>query len=176
MRYRHVAAGYLATAALIVLAAPAADAVPFDLNNPNVQAEARKLQALPPLKPPAGRHLADDRTGRRQAGKASVYSAHFEGRHMANRKRFHQTGTAAASKTLPIGTVAKVTNLNTGRTAMVTVEDRGPFVDGRTVDVSNATARELGISKKDGVAPVVVAPVAVPQLDGSITPGAGAVK
>ena len=148
--------------------------VPFDVNDPKVQAEAKKLAALPAETPPHGRHLVDDHTGRKQEGKASVYSTWFQGRHMADRRRFHQTGHAAASKTLPIGTVAKVTNVQTGQTAMVTVEDRGPFVDGRTVDVSKATAKQLGISRKDGVAPVVVAPVAVPQKDGSVKPGAGA--
>jgi rare lipoprotein A len=48
-------------------------------------------------------------------------------------------------------------------------------VDGRTMDVSRATARKLGISPKDGVAPVVVAPVVVPQPDGGVKVGAGAV-
>ncbi len=180
MRFR-AAAPALAAVALAARAAlasppPAAAGVPFDINNPQVQATAHKLQSLPPEKPPLGHRLVDDHTGRRQSGKASVYSARFEGRHMADQRRFHHAGSAAASKSLPIGTVAKVTNLETGRTAVVTVEDRGPFVDGRTVDVSKATARELGITKKAGVAQVVVAPVAVPQPDGTVKPGAGAAQ
>jgi rare lipoprotein A len=154
--------------------APRLGTVPFDVNDPKIQAEARTAAALPPDAPPRGHHPANDRSGRRQVGKASVYSNRFQGRHMANRQRFHQTGHAAASKTLPLGTVAKVTDTKTGQTALVTVDDRGPFVDGRTMDVSKATARQLGITRKDGVAPVVVAPVAVPQPDGKIKPGAGA--
>ncbi len=141
----------------------------------NSMAEAHRLAALPPAPPLRGHRLAIDESGRKQAGTASVYAKHFQGRHMANGARFSHAGNAAASKTLPIGTVAKVTNLQTGRTAEVVVKDHGPFVDGRTMDVSRATAQQLGISRKDGVAPVVVAPVAVPQPDGKLKTGAGAV-
>ncbi len=58
---------------------------------------------------------------------------------------------------------------------MVTVEDHGPYVDGRTVDVTRSSAEQLGIGSREGVAPVIVAPVAVPQPDGTVKPGAGAV-
>src|SRR6202012_1884340 len=57
-------------------------AVPFDLNNPHVQEEARKLARQPPVLPPRGHHLVDDHSGRRQAGRASVYSSKFQGRRM----------------------------------------------------------------------------------------------
>jgi rare lipoprotein A len=150
-------------------------AVPFDLNNPHVQEEARKLARQPPVLPPRGHHLVDDHSGRRQAGRASVYSSKFQGRRMANGRRFNHTGDAAASKTLPLGTVAKVTNLENGRTAVVTVEDHGPYVDGRTIDLTKTTSEQIGIGAHEGVAPVVVAPIAVPQPDGTIKPGAGAV-
>ena len=146
-----------------------------DTHYPGVQAQARALAQLPPVMPPDGRHVAEDPSGRLQVGKASVYASRFQGRAMANGERFRHTGSDAASRTLPIGTQARVTNLQTGRTALVTVKDRGPFVDGRTVDVSRATARQIGITPKDGVAPVKVAPVAVPQRDGTVKAGAGAV-
>jgi rare lipoprotein A len=149
-------------------------AVPFDLNNPQVQEEARKLARQPPVLPPRGHHLVDDHSGRRQAGRASVYSSKFQGRRMANGRRFNHAGDAAASKTLPLGTVAKVTNLENGRTAVVTVEDHGPYVDGRTIDLTKTTSEQIGIGAHEGVAPVVVAPIAVPQPDGTIKPGAGA--
>ena len=72
MRYRRAVAGYLAAALILpatrAAAADALDSVPFDLNSPKVQAEARKLDALPAVKPPAGHRLVNDRTGRRQAG------------------------------------------------------------------------------------------------------------
>jgi len=57
---------------------------------------------------------------------------------------------------------------------VVTVQDRGPFVDGRTVDLTKATAEQIGIGDREGVAPVVVAPIAVPQPDGTVKPGSGA--
>ena len=148
--------------------------VPFDLNNPQVQAEAKTQARKPPLAPVPGRRVAEDHSGRKQAGKASFYAPSFQGKTMADGHRFNHNGQAAASKTLPLGTVAKVTNLETGKTAEVTVEDRGPYVDGRTIDLTKATAQQIGLDGHDGVAPVIVAPVAVPQLDGSMKPGAGA--
>jgi rare lipoprotein A len=145
-----------------------------DTRSSIVAAQARKLAAKPALAPPPGRLGVEDRSGRTQVGKASVYSARLQGRRMASGVRLDNRGNAAASKTLPIGTVAKVTNTETGRSAIVHVMDHGPFVAGRTLDVTRATAAQLGITRHDGVAPVVVAPVAVPQKDGSVVAGAGA--
>ncbi len=169
---RTIAAGLmmLGTASAADLHAPAS----VNSRDPAVQSQARALAQLPPVTAPHGRHVPEDPSGRLQVGKASVYASRFQGRRMANGERFHHTGLAAASRTLPIGTQAKVTNLQTGQSALVTVKDRGPFVDGRTMDVSRATARQIGLTRKDGVAPVEVAPVAVPQPDGSVKPGAGA--
>ena len=65
----------------------------------------------------------------------------------------------AASKTLPLGTTAMVTNLKTGRTAIVTIRDRGPYVKGRIVDLSPSTARKIGLEPKQGVTKVEVAPL-----------------
>ena len=83
-------------------------------------------------------------------------------------------GDNAASRTLPLGTTAKVTNVETGKTAIVTIEDRGPYVDGRLVDLSPATAKKIGITPHQGVAKVVVAPIAVPLPDGNVKVGAAA--
>jgi rare lipoprotein A len=80
----------------------------------------------------------------------------------------------AASRTLPLGTTAKVTNLETGKSAVVTIQDRGPYVDGRIVDLSPATAQQIGITKREGIAKVEVAPIAVPMPDGRIKLGAAA--
>jgi len=150
------------------------EAVSVDTHNPQVQEQAKKLAREPATLPSDGHRIVEDRSGRKQADKASTYSGHFQGRKMANGGSFDQHGQAAASKTLPLGTVAKVTNVETGRTAVVKVEDRGPYVDGRIVDVTKSTAEQLGIGSRQGVAPVVVAPIAVPQPDGSVKPGAGA--
>lgn len=80
---------------------------------------------------------------------------------------------AAASKTLPLGTTARITNLESGKSAVVTIRDRGPYVRDRIVDVTPKVAEKLEM-KENGVAPVVVKPIAVPQPDGSIKPGVGA--
>ncbi len=116
-----------------------------------------------------------DNSGRTQTGAASVYAPGFQGRRMADGTRFRHSGIAAASKTLPLGTVAKVTNLQTGRTATVVVKDRGPYVPGRTLDLSRATAAQIGLTHKQGIAPVKIDPVAVPQPDGTLKPGTGAI-
>ena len=73
-------------------------------------------------------------------------------------------GNNAASRTLPLGTVAKVTDVATGKSAVVKIEDRGPYIKGRIVDLSPSTARRIGITPHIGVAKVVVAPIAVPLL------------
>jgi len=112
-----------------------------------------------------------DRSGRKRTGKASFYAKQFAGKTMADGTPMHPQGNNAASKTLPLGTTAMVTNLETGKTAIVTIRDRGPYVDGRIVDLSPATAQKIGLDKKQGVAKVEVAPIEVPQTDGTIKPG-----
>ncbi|RAI55399.1 septal ring lytic transglycosylase RlpA family protein [Roseicella frigidaeris] len=99
-----------------------------------------------------------------QRGKASYYAPKFNGKKMANGARFNPNSNSAAHKTLPLGTTARVTNLENGRTAEVKIEDRGPYKPGRVIDVSPKTAERLDM-KKDGTAPVVVQPVQVPAQD-----------
>jgi rare lipoprotein A len=115
-----------------------------------------------------------DRTGKRRIGKASFYAHQFEGRKMADGRRMDPQHNNAASRTLPLGTTAKVTNLKTGQSAVVTIQDRGPYVSGRIVDLSPATAEEIGITRREGVTKVEVAPITVPQPDGSVKLGAAA--
>lgn len=82
-------------------------------------------------------------------GVASWYGKQFHGRKMANRRRFDMHDpTIAASKTLPFGTKLKVTNEDTGKTAVVVVMDRGPYVSGRMLDLSSAAAKRLGYLKQ----------------------------
>jgi len=115
-----------------------------------------------------------DRSGRKRFGKASFYARMFAGRKMADGNRMRPTGNNAASLTLPLGTTAQVTNLETGKTAVVTIQDRGPYVDGRIVDLSPATAKQIGLDHHSGVTEVEVAPITVPQPDGHIKLGDGA--
>lgn len=93
--------------------------------------------------------------GLRQVGLASWYGPGFHGRRMANGRRFNRYGYAAASRTLPLGTLALVTHLANGRTELVTIEDRGPYIHGRLIDVSEGTADRLGF-KAAGIARVSV--------------------
>jgi rare lipoprotein A len=113
-----------------------------------------------------------DRSGKRRIGKASFYAHQFAGRKMANGNRMDPAQNNAASRTLPLGTIAKVTNLKTGQSAVVTIQDRGPYVSGRIVDLSPATAQEIGITRREGITKVEVAPISVPQPDGRLKLGA----
>jgi len=119
----------------------------------------------PPPKPPV------DLSGHKRVGKASFYAKKFAGQKMADGAPMRPQGNNAASKTLPLGTTAKVTNVATGASAVVKIEDRGPYVKDRIVDLSPSTAQKIGIDPKDGVAKVSVEPIAVPLPDGGIKPG-----
>ncbi|SIO45686.1 septal ring lytic transglycosylase RlpA family protein [Chitinophaga niabensis] len=80
-----------------------------------------------------------------ESGKASYYADKFQGRKTANGETFKQQRMTAAHPTLPFGTKVKVTNLNNGRSVKVRVNDRGPFVAGRIIDLSKKAARKLGM-------------------------------
>lgn len=118
------------------------------------RAKAAKAAPKPTRRAPA--HAA-----RAQKGEASVYSNRLSGRTMADGTRFDPRSDAAASKTLPLGSTARVTNLENGRTTTVTIQDRGPHVRGRILDVSPKHAQRLGIGE-EGTAPVAVTPERVP--------------
>ena len=105
---------------------------------------------------------------------ASFYAKKIAGRRMADGIRMDPHSDNAASKTLPLGTTAKVTNIDTGQSAVVTIKDRGPYVKGRIVDLSSSTAQKIGITQDNDFAKVQVAPIAVPLPDGSIKAGVAA--
>ncbi len=115
-----------------------------------------------------------DLSGHKRVGKASIYAKHLAGHKMADGEAMRPQGDNAASKTLPIGTTAKVTNLETGASAVVKIEDRGPYVKGRIVDLSPSTAEKIGVDSKAGVAKVSVEPIAVPLPNGDVKPGVAA--
>lgn len=114
-----------------------------------------------------------DHSGEARTGKASYYGKEFHGKKMADGTPMNPNSNVAASRTLPLGTTAEVTNLDNGKSEVVEIRDRGPYVDGRIVDVSPKVAEKLEM-KKEGVAPVVVKPIEVPQPNGDIKLGAGA--
>ena len=88
-------------------------------------------------------------------GKASYYSNGLNGRRMSNGERYDRNAFTCAHRTLPFGTRLKITNPRNGKSVIVRVTDRGPFVRGRVVDLSYAAARELG-TLASGVAYVKV--------------------
>jgi rare lipoprotein A len=90
-----------------------------------------------------------------QTGKASWYGNWHHGKKTASGEKFDKNDYSAAHRTLPLGTEARVTNLENGKTVDVTVNDRGPFKPGRVIDLSEAAAKELEIKDK-GVAPVKI--------------------
>ena len=92
----------------------------------------------------------------RQEGIASFYADKFQGRKTASGERFRQSDLSAASRTLPLGAKATVTNLETGDSVEVEINDRGPFVPGRVIDLTKRAAREIGITNEKGIAPVAV--------------------
>jgi rare lipoprotein A len=86
-------------------------------------------------------------------GMASYYGDRFDGRRTASGVRFDQDALTAAHRTLEFGTRVTVTNKANGRSVDVVINDRGPFSRGRTIDLSKAAAREIGMLSR-GVAPV----------------------
>lgn len=78
-------------------------------------------------------------------GLASYYGKRFHGRKTANGERYNMHGLTAAHRTLAFGSTVRVTNLSTGRWVVVRINDRGPFVKGRIIDLSYAAAKRLGM-------------------------------
>ncbi len=89
-------------------------------------------------------------------GKGSFYADKFHGRKTATGEKMDQQALTAASKELPLGTRAKVTNLETGKSVDVEINDRGPYVPGRVIDLSKRAAAEVDLTKEDGTARVRV--------------------
>lgn len=79
------------------------------------------------------------------SGVASYYGRKFHGRLTANGERFDMNAMTAAHKTLPFGTRVRVTNARNGRSVIVRINDRGPFIRGRTIDLSRGAAQKLGM-------------------------------
>jgi rare lipoprotein A len=77
-------------------------------------------------------------------GLASWYGGKFHGRLTSSGEVFDTSKLTAAHRTLPFGTVVRVTNLDNGKAVIVTINDRGPFVEGRIIDLSMAAAEEIG--------------------------------
>ena len=90
-----------------------------------------------------------------QTGLASYYDSALQGGSTANGLRYDEHGLTAAHRSLPFGTRVRVTNLASGKSVVVTITDRGPFVRGRIIDVSRKAAGKLGFIRT-GIARVRV--------------------
>jgi len=125
-------------------------------------------------KPATKSTLAKKKNHPYQVGTASWYGSYFHGKETASGEPYNMYDLTAAHPTLPLGTFVKVTNLRNGRTVVVRVNDRGPVVDGRIIDLSYGAARVLNLEHRgiqqvrlDLVSPpqtvAVLRPVARPQ-------------
>ncbi|HPQ69916.1 MAG TPA: septal ring lytic transglycosylase RlpA family protein [bacterium] len=106
----------------------------------------------------ASDHVVRRPTGWSQTGYASWYGETFQGRRTASGETFDYRKLTAAHKTLPFGTYVEVTRLDNGRKVVVKINDRGPFVHGRIIDLSKAAAQKLDMVR-DGVAKVKISVV-----------------
>ena len=97
--------------------------------------------------PPGGREI--------ERGLASWYGGKFHGRRTASGEPYDMHAMTAAHKTLPFGTRVRVRHAETGKEVVVRINDRGPFIRGRVIDLSRAAAASIGVMQA-GVAPVVV--------------------
>ena len=88
-----------------------------------------------------------------QRGIASWYGPNFHGKYTSNGEIYNMYAYTAAHKTLPMNTIVKVTNLNNGKSVIVRINDRGPFVRGRIIDLSYAAGKKIGLDVT-GTAPV----------------------
>jgi rare lipoprotein A len=118
--------------------------------------DARKEIPLSPAMPPAKEEAAKPEGAKvEQVGNASWYGPALDGKETASGETFDSNELTAASPTLPMGTKAVVTNLETGKSVTVKINDRGPYAKGRKIDLSRAAAQQIGM-KKEGVAKVKI--------------------
>jgi rare lipoprotein A len=96
--------------------------------------------------------------------KASWYGPGFHGRQTANGEVYDQMSFTAAHKSLKFGTLLKITNLKNSKSVVVRINDRGPYIHGRDLDLSKAAALELGMVRK-GVARIKVEEIRIAGLD-----------
>jgi rare lipoprotein A len=96
-----------------------------------------------------------DAKGFRQQGLASWYGEPFHGRKTSSGERYNMYAMTGAHKTLPLGTYVRVHNLNNNRTVVIKINDRGPFVRGRIIDLSLKAAKEIDMYSA-GTAPVKI--------------------
>jgi len=114
-------------------------------------------ESVPPASPTAPAEYGSPASG--HVTLASWYGPGFVGQRTASGEIYHRDDLTAASRSLPLGTRVQVTNLNTGRSVVVRINDRGPFARGRGIDLSQRAAEDIGLNRSG------TARVAVTRLD-----------
>ena len=85
------------------------------------------------------------KASKKMVGIASFYATNFNGRRTASGEKFNNNAMTAAHKSLPFGSKVQVTNVRNGKSVVVRINDRGPYVRGRIIDLSKAAAKKIGI-------------------------------
>jgi len=151
---------------LLAACAPALSASPVASAQADVAppspAPATRASADPPARSAAAVPQLPDPSANVQIGNASWYGPKFAGRLTSDGEVFDPSKLTAAHRTLPFGTLVKVTNLVNGRSVVVRINDRGPFKPNRIIDLSRGAAEAIGM-KSMGVAKVKLEPLALPK-------------
>lgn len=110
-----------------------------------------KPESLPESSPSPQAEIQVDRDNKPvevETGIASWYGAPYHNRRGSNGEVYDMNAMTAAHRTLPLGSIVRVTNLDSRKSAMVRITDRGPFIEGRIIDLSQAAAKQIGLVQK----------------------------
>lgn len=128
--------------------------------------ETAPVEANPAKPPETEEELADIPPDTKpllvETGIASWYGAPYHNRRGSNGEIYDMHAMTAAHRTLPLGSIVRVTDPETGAAAIVRITDRGPFIEGRVIDLSQAAAKKIGLMQK-GIAPVRLEVLKTPQ-------------
>lgn len=111
-------------------------------------AVAEKRQADAPASTPLPEVAPDSKPVLVETGIASWYGAPYHNRRGSNGEVYDMNAMTAAHRTLPLGSIVRVTNLDSGQSAIVRITDRGPFIEGRIIDLSQAAAKQIGLVRR----------------------------
>jgi len=144
---------------LVAISLACSAALGISLSGCSSQADLVQPEIAPPP-PPAPVAVIPHPAAPTKVTTASWYGPGFDGHRTSTGEIYHEHALTTASKTLPVGSHAKVTNLKTGKSVVVRINDHGPYVRGRGIDLSRAAAKKIGIDHHG------VAKVAVTRVDG----------
>ncbi|MEW6652695.1 MAG: septal ring lytic transglycosylase RlpA family protein [Bacteroidota bacterium] len=147
---------YIKTVSIISLVVVSAGLINFGNTSANVNAGLPKVNVSKDAEP----NLATVELNDIGAMTVSWYGPRFHGKPTASGEIYNQLALTAAHKSLPFGTLLQVTNPKNGKTAVVRINDRGPYIEGRDLDISKGTAKKIGVIHK-GVVRVIVQQIVI---------------